>query len=120
MKRDEGYNGGILWYYNLSKRKLEDSKILTEQQMNIIEEHCSNAEGDCLYCSNCGKIMTYARGRYICPMCSSWVRESTLNKMFMREAEKFEKSMKEDIPSGCRACGGPWPNCKDSCPLYDD
>lgn len=24
------------------------------------------------------------------------------------------------IPVGCRACGGPYPHCKDSCPLYDD
>lgn len=25
----------------------------------------------------------------------------------------------EDMPEGCRACGGDYPNCKDSCPLYD-
>jgi len=24
------------------------------------------------------------------------------------------------IPEGCRACGGDYPNCVDSCPLYDD
>lgn len=23
------------------------------------------------------------------------------------------------IPPGCRACGGPYPNCKASCPLFD-
>ena len=26
----------------------------------------------------------------------------------------------EDIPIGCRSCGGPYPNCKSSCPMFDD
>lgn len=27
----------------------------------------------------------------------------------------------DDIPpAGCRACGGPYPNCKLSCKLFDD
>lgn len=26
----------------------------------------------------------------------------------------------DDIPEGCRACGGDYPNCKTSCPMYDD
>ena len=26
----------------------------------------------------------------------------------------------EEMPEGCRACGGPWPECKISCSLYDD
>ena len=27
-------------------------------------------------------------------------------------------SSDDDIPEGCAACGGDYPNCKDSCPLY--
>ena len=26
----------------------------------------------------------------------------------------------EAVPEGCAACGGDYPNCKASCPLYDD
>lgn len=26
----------------------------------------------------------------------------------------------DDIPEGCRACGGPYPSCTSSCPLFDD
>lgn len=26
----------------------------------------------------------------------------------------------DDIPEGCRACGGDYRNCADSCPLLDD
>ena len=37
---------------------------------------------------------------YICDYCAS-------------EEEK-------DIPEGCAACGGPYPDCKTSCPLFDD
>lgn len=25
-----------------------------------------------------------------------------------------------DVSEGCRTCGGPYPNCNDSCPLFDD
>ena len=26
----------------------------------------------------------------------------------------------DDPPDGCRECGGDYPNCLNSCPLYDD
>lgn len=26
----------------------------------------------------------------------------------------------DSMPFGCRACGGPYPNCKDACPMFDD
>lgn len=25
-----------------------------------------------------------------------------------------------EIPEGCRACGGDYPNCCSSCPMFDD
>lgn len=33
--------------------------------------------------------------------------------------EKIKKC-REHIPFGCRACGGPYPMCKSSCPMFDD
>ena len=30
------------------------------------------------------------------------------------------KKCREHIPVGCRACGGPYPMCKSSCPMFDD
>lgn len=33
------------------------------------------------------------------------------------ELEAYEK---KHIPAGCRACGGDYPSCKASCPMYDD
>ena len=26
----------------------------------------------------------------------------------------------DDIPVGCAACGGPYPMCAESCPMFDD
>ena len=37
------------------------------------------------------------------------------------EREKQDsRRIKIDIPEGCLACGGPYPSCKDSCPVFDD
>ena len=30
-----------------------------------------------------------------------------------------ENEDEDDIPVGCNACGGDYPNCKDSCPMFD-
>lgn len=38
------------------------------------------------------------------------------------EATKMppKKSYQGYVPSGCRACGGPYPLCRDGCPAFDD
>lgn len=37
------------------------------------------------------------------------------------EGEKQDsRRIKIDIPECCIACGGPYPSCKDGCPLFDD
>lgn len=36
------------------------------------------------------------------------------------EYESQEDDDYDGPPPGCRECGGPWPNCMDSCRLYDD
>ena len=36
------------------------------------------------------------------------------------EREEYYDRHPSDIPEGCRACGGPYPNCCDSCPMFDD
>ena len=32
----------------------------------------------------------------------------------------FEDEEDDDIPEGCAACGGDYPNCASSCPLMED
>lgn len=36
------------------------------------------------------------------------------------EEEDDEPFEFEGIPEGCLACGGDYPNCTTSCPLFDD
>lgn len=35
-------------------------------------------------------------------------------------SRKCSKCKMFGIPRGCAACGGPYPLCKDGCPVFDD
>lgn len=61
----------------------------------------------------------------------SWVVNKVVTKKWRNEvrrsssdsgtrAQRYYDRHPERIPSGCRACGGPYPECKASCNLYDD
>ena len=32
----------------------------------------------------------------------------------------YDEDEEDEIPEGCMACGGPYPDCSDSCPIYGD
>lgn len=34
--------------------------------------------------------------------------------------DKSDREYRGNIPSGCAACGGPYPSCMSSCPMFDD
>lgn len=58
-----------------------------------------------------------------CPKCGN----SILDQDIEWETEEDEDDEDEeyieadyDIPEGCAACGGDYPNCVDSCPMFDD
>jgi len=64
---------------------------------------------DFVFCDKCGIKQREKDG----PIC----REGEiLCKSCWREAVALENT----IPQGCRACGGDYPNCKDSCNLFDN
>lgn len=66
-------------------------------------------------CNQCGAIMDRT-DVYICPNCG-WVCEP-LDYEYERDENNIDDS--ELIPPSCAACGGPYPQCKISCKLYDD
>ena len=35
-------------------------------------------------------------------------------------AQRYYESHPEKVPAGCRACGGPYPECRSSCNLFDE
>ncbi len=37
-----------------------------------------------------------------------------------RELQEYYDIHTLSVPSGCRACGGPYPSCCDSCSMFDD
>ena len=121
------FENGIAIQYDGIDHKFGIADIWNAEKMEVVGEKCANDEGYCLVCSNCGRPMFYldssqdSNGRYICTLCGRWTRESTMYKYVNKMAEEFRESYYEDyIPEGCAACGGPWPNCKDSCSLYDE
>ena len=58
-----------------------------------------------LECPKCDVELEWTGSVLKCPVCG----------------EEYEDELDEgDIPAGCAACGGEYPYCKDSCPMFDD
>lgn len=57
------------------------------------------------YCPNCGaELFDNEDGTFDCCECE----------------ETFDYDDLYDVPPGCESCGGPYPQCKSSCKLFDD
>lgn len=74
-------------------------------------------------CNHCGAIMDREEENYICPACG-WSVDA-LEYEYEEDDEEWSDSVLNmydgDVPpAGCRACGGPYPQCKSSCKLFDD
>ena len=61
-------------------------------------------------CPVCGHRMRRATDRY-----GKWDGESYICDYC--DGDDYDS---DDIPEGCAACGGPYPDCKDSCDMFDD
>lgn len=64
-----------------------------------------------------------------CPECGSEMRYNNILNLFkcfscgytMDEADwEPDDEDPDEIPWGCQSCGGPWPECKASCSIYDE
>ena len=40
--------------------------------------------------------------------------------MTEKEKQDYYDRHFDEVPEGCIVCGGPYPTCKDSCPVFDD
>lgn len=77
----------------------------------------------CIICNECGACM-YAESNpsgkgvnYICPGCGLVVNAMDYEYTGMYA---LDGNIPGYPPEGCRACGGPYPDCKISCPIFDD
>ena len=55
-------------------------------------------------CQNCWADMIEYDDHYECPKCG-WT---------------LWKDDEDGLPECCAACGGDYPKCRDSCPIFDD
>ena len=73
----------------------------------------------CLVCG--GKMKHLSEKDWLCTECGAeaWMGE---NGTLCFDAEYFDDDDvdADGIPMGCSACGGPYPFCTTSCPMFDD
>lgn len=75
-------------------------------------------------CLVCGGDMKHIKDRdWVCTECGAdaWMGDYGC---LCFDADLFDDEDDEiycdEIPVGCAACGGDYPNCKTSCPMFDD
>lgn len=69
-------------------------------------------------CNECGAVMELINcgvhpDKYVCP-------DEECGWECLVEDYYYGDEPPEDIPEGCRACGGPYPQCMISCKMFDD
>ena len=81
------------------------------------------------HCDNCDALLNDQDG--FDADCGTWKCEECGHENLIDESEiiwvnnddddEDEDDDDEDaVPKGCAACGGPYPLCKDGCPIFDD
>lgn len=64
-------------------------------------------------CPECGSRMRKAGDKYYCKECDEFFDMNELVDIGI-------ESDYDSTPGGCEACGGPYPLCAGSCPIFDD
>lgn len=76
------------------------------------------------YCDECGAYLNSQLGftadddEWVCTECGMLNDVTEDNIIGNDDFDEIDDL--DDIPEGCRACGGNYPLCCDSCPLFDD
>lgn len=69
-------------------------------------------------CPKCGAFMFWEDEWHdvlICPKCSY-----DFSPWRIEDDDEIDIPFYENVPEGCAACGGPYPDCTTSCNLFDD
>lgn len=75
------------------------------------------------YCPYCGKKVWFEKdiGFYVCKTGDALLSEyELLDEPKVEDNNVNNSESVDEIPEGCRACGGPYPYCKTSCSIFDD
>jgi len=128
IEKDDYENMG--YEFNYANNRLGKSKIISKEKINEIDTAKSNSDTMYVKCVACKIYMDYEAGptgvvdgSWVCPECGISVKEHSAYTQLERENEEFltrSDLTEDDMPEGCGACGGPWPNCTSSCKMFDD
>lgn len=72
-------------------------------------------DGEIIACPECtcyDDIEEVDDDKFVCKQCG--------HKFTIKTAYLLDLPYDPEIPSGCLACGGPYPDCKSSCNIFDD
>lgn len=71
------------------------------------------------FCDNCDASLDDQPGFDV--NCGIWTCTECGETNFIDESEIiYDDDDEDEVPVGCAACGGPYPSCKTSCPIFDD
>ena len=70
--------------------------------------------GGCPDCPHCGVTMgySYLKSEFKCPECGYTMDEG--------EWDGNGEPDEDEKPYACVTCGGPWPDCRSACKLFDN
>ena len=94
-------------------------KIIIPEGMDLLRA----LQNDEYICNNCGAIMDCKEDPegecdiLECPNCGETEYETEYEYEYDDEEDDI---FSDEIPQGCAACGGPYPQCTTSCKLFDD
>lgn len=74
-------------------------------------------------CLVCGGTMEHISGRdWECTKCGAdaWMGDYGSLCFDAELFDDYDYETPDGVPVGCAACGGDFPNCKTSCPMFDD
>ena len=69
------------------------------------------------YCDECDSYLNTQPG--FSADCGEWECTKCGCVNYINEDEIIEED-EDGVPEGCQACGGPYPDCKYSCKIFDD
>lgn len=97
-----------------------DKRIPFPQRPSDYTERYDDAPdwGKCPDCPNCGVTMgyNYFKDAFKCPKCGRIIDAYEAVALLADE----DKDDEDEKPFVCRTCGGPWPDCRTSCKMFDD
>lgn len=76
------------------------------KKFNISEYYCTECD------SPVEEVFKDGSFKFWCPVCNKLWED--MDYVYKKDGDD------DDIPSGCEACGGPYPHCKTSCKIFDD